>query len=206
SGGKHAHRIGVRDGVVEEGGLADAGLAMDDEARALPQPRRGERLVDREQLPLSSEQHLVQFRRSRARRKAAGQLLGGSPDATPCRAARPSSHPNFPTWRYFDGGSDEGDQRGEAQRVSRAGDRRARRDGERRPHRDRRQARALPSDGRPRAGDVVTYDAKTQRYELPAEQALALANEDSPAFVCGAFELATATLRAGKDIESAFKT
>src|SRR5579872_1246885 len=52
----------------------------------------------------------------------------------------------------------------------------------------------------------VTYDAATQRYQLPAEQAMALANEDSPAFVCGAFELATATLRAGKDIESAFKT
>jgi SAM-dependent methyltransferase len=56
------------------------------------------------------------------------------------------------------------------------------------------------------AGGFVTYDASTQRYELPAEQALALANEDSPAFVCGAFELATATLRAGAEIESAFKT
>src|SRR5579862_3773076 len=56
------------------------------------------------------------------------------------------------------------------------------------------------------AGGFVTYDAGAQRYSLPAEQAMALANEDSPAFVCGAFELATATLRAGKDIESAFKT
>ena len=56
------------------------------------------------------------------------------------------------------------------------------------------------------AGGFVTYDPRSQRYELPAEQALALANEDSPAFVCGAFELATATLRAGGDIESAFKT
>ncbi|HET9781273.1 MAG TPA: class I SAM-dependent methyltransferase [Candidatus Dormibacteraeota bacterium] len=56
------------------------------------------------------------------------------------------------------------------------------------------------------AGGFVTYDAPSQRFTLPAEQALALANEDSPAFVCGAFELATATLRAGKDIESAFKT
>src|SRR5581483_1315751 len=42
------------------------------------------------------------------------------------------------------------------------------------------------------AGGFVTYDASTQRYSLPAEQAMALANEDSPAFVCGAFELATA--------------
>ncbi len=56
------------------------------------------------------------------------------------------------------------------------------------------------------AGGFVTYDPKTQHYTLPAEQALALASEDSPAFVCGAFELATATLRAGKEIESSFKT
>jgi SAM-dependent methyltransferase len=56
------------------------------------------------------------------------------------------------------------------------------------------------------AGGFVTYDAGTQCYELPAEQALALANEDSPAFVCGAFELATATLKAGAQIETAFKT
>src|SRR5690348_14519897 len=32
------------------------------------------------------------------------------------------------------------------------------------------------------AGGFVTYDAQTQRYTLPAEQAMALANEDSPAF------------------------
>jgi SAM-dependent methyltransferase len=56
------------------------------------------------------------------------------------------------------------------------------------------------------AGGFVTYDPATQRYELPAEQALALANEDSPAFVCGAFELATATLKSGSQIESAFRS
>ena len=56
------------------------------------------------------------------------------------------------------------------------------------------------------AGGFVTYDAGSQSYTLPAEQALALANEDSPAFVCGAFEHATASLRAGKDIEAAFKS
>src|SRR5256714_7145283 len=42
------------------------------------------------------------------------------------------------------------------------------------------------------AGGFVEYDAKTHTYLLPPEQALALANEDSPAFVGGAFELATA--------------
>jgi SAM-dependent methyltransferase len=56
------------------------------------------------------------------------------------------------------------------------------------------------------AGGFVTYDAANQRYELPAEHAMALANEDSPAFVCGAFELATATLKSEPDIESAFRS
>jgi len=56
------------------------------------------------------------------------------------------------------------------------------------------------------AGGFVTYDSVAQRYQLPAEQAMELANEDSPAFVCGAFELATASLRAGAQIQAAFKT
>jgi SAM-dependent methyltransferase len=56
------------------------------------------------------------------------------------------------------------------------------------------------------AGGFVTYDPETRRYELPAEQAMVLANEGSPAFVGGAFELATATLKSVPDIESAFKT
>src|SRR3989440_1116210 len=56
------------------------------------------------------------------------------------------------------------------------------------------------------AGGFVEYDPQTRRYLLPPEQALALANEDSPAFVCGAFELATATLKSGAQIESAFRT
>jgi SAM-dependent methyltransferase len=56
------------------------------------------------------------------------------------------------------------------------------------------------------AGGFVAYDAATQRYELPPEHALALANEDSPAFVCGGFEIATATLKSGPQIESAFRS
>ncbi|TMC52413.1 MAG: methyltransferase domain-containing protein [Chloroflexi bacterium] len=56
------------------------------------------------------------------------------------------------------------------------------------------------------AGGFVEYDPQTQHYLLPAEQAMALANEDSPAFVCGAFELATATLKSESEIESAFRT
>jgi 2-polyprenyl-3-methyl-5-hydroxy-6-metoxy-1,4-benzoquinol methylase len=56
------------------------------------------------------------------------------------------------------------------------------------------------------AGGFVEYEAGTRQYLLPPEQALALANEDSPAFVCGAFELATAALRSQPDIEAAFKS
>src|SRR5216684_3997420 len=56
------------------------------------------------------------------------------------------------------------------------------------------------------AGGFVEYNPETQRYLLPPEQAMALANEDSPAFVCGAFELATATLKSGAEIESAFRS
>ncbi len=56
------------------------------------------------------------------------------------------------------------------------------------------------------AGGYVTYDPATQKYELPPEQAMALADENSPAFVAGAFELATATLKAAPHIEEVFKS
>jgi len=56
------------------------------------------------------------------------------------------------------------------------------------------------------AGGFVEYMPETQRYLLPPEQAMALANEESPAFVCGAFELATASLKSESQIESAFRS
>ena len=56
------------------------------------------------------------------------------------------------------------------------------------------------------AGGFVKYDPATQRYELPPEQAMALADENSPAFVGGAFELATATLKAVPQIEESFRS
>ncbi|HET7466940.1 MAG TPA: class I SAM-dependent methyltransferase [Candidatus Dormibacteraeota bacterium] len=56
------------------------------------------------------------------------------------------------------------------------------------------------------AGGYVTYDPATQKYELPPEQAMALADENSPAFVGGAFELAMATIKAEPQIENSFKT
>ena len=56
------------------------------------------------------------------------------------------------------------------------------------------------------AGGLVEYDSSSQRYQLTPEQAMAFANEESPAFICGAFELATATLKSEPHIEEAFKS
>ncbi len=56
------------------------------------------------------------------------------------------------------------------------------------------------------AGKYVSYDPATQKYELGAEEAMALADENSPAFVGGAFELATATLKAQTHIEDSFRS
>ena len=39
------------------------------------------------------------------------------------------------------------------------------------------------------AGGYVTYDPESDRYTLPDEQALALADEDSPFYILGAYEL-----------------
>ncbi|HEX4213469.1 MAG TPA: class I SAM-dependent methyltransferase [Candidatus Dormibacteraeota bacterium] len=55
------------------------------------------------------------------------------------------------------------------------------------------------------AGGFVEYDPPTNRYELPPEHALALADENSPAFVCGAFQLAAATLKSEPHITDAFR-
>ncbi|MGC1406178.1 MAG: class I SAM-dependent methyltransferase [Candidatus Dormiibacterota bacterium] len=56
------------------------------------------------------------------------------------------------------------------------------------------------------AGGYVDYDAGSQRYSLNPEQALALADESSPAFVGGAFQLALGVLKATPAIESAFRS
>src|SRR5881392_1926259 len=42
--------------------------------------------------------------------------------------------------------------------------------------------------GNQAAGGYVTYDPAERTYELPAEQAMVVANEDSPVFLGGAFE------------------
>lgn len=45
------------------------------------------------------------------------------------------------------------------------------------------------------AGGFITYDAVTGRYTLPAEQALALADENSPMFLPGFFEIVEACVK-----------
>jgi 2-polyprenyl-3-methyl-5-hydroxy-6-metoxy-1,4-benzoquinol methylase len=56
------------------------------------------------------------------------------------------------------------------------------------------------------AGGYVDYDAKSGKYTLPAEQALALAVDDSPAFLPGAFQLALGMLSDQPKIKEVFKT
>jgi SAM-dependent methyltransferase len=52
----------------------------------------------------------------------------------------------------------------------------------------------------------VIYDAASERYTLPDEQAFALAVEGSPAFLPGAFQVAMAALRDEPKITEAFRT
>lgn len=56
------------------------------------------------------------------------------------------------------------------------------------------------------AGGYVTYDDKTDQFSLSAEQAFAMANEDSPAYLPGAFELALGSLAAVPRITDSFRT
>jgi SAM-dependent methyltransferase len=56
------------------------------------------------------------------------------------------------------------------------------------------------------AGGYVTYEEKTNKFSLNAEQAFSLANEDSPAYLPGAFELALASLVAVPRITDSFRT
>jgi SAM-dependent methyltransferase len=56
------------------------------------------------------------------------------------------------------------------------------------------------------AGGYVTYDAKNNKFSLSEEQAFALANEDSPAYLPGAFELALGSLTAVPRIADSFRT
>jgi SAM-dependent methyltransferase len=56
------------------------------------------------------------------------------------------------------------------------------------------------------AGGYVSYDAATGKFTLPDEQAMALADESSPCFLPGAFQVIAATFVAEPKIEKRFKT
>ena len=56
------------------------------------------------------------------------------------------------------------------------------------------------------AGGYVQYDAATKKFGLTEEQAFALATDDSPAYIPGAFEVATAALRAVPQMTERFRT
>ncbi len=56
------------------------------------------------------------------------------------------------------------------------------------------------------AAGYIEYDAATRRFSMTEEQAFALANEDGPAYVPGAFELALAALKAVPKMTANFRT
>ena len=55
-------------------------------------------------------------------------------------------------------------------------------------------------------GGYVQYDESSGKFSLSEEQALTLANEDSPAYLPGAFELALGSLAAVPRIAESFRT
>ena len=56
------------------------------------------------------------------------------------------------------------------------------------------------------AGGYILYDPATGTYELPAEHAFALADENSPVFLGGAFDLMAACWDSEDRILNAFRT
>ena len=56
------------------------------------------------------------------------------------------------------------------------------------------------------AGGYVTYNAESDKFSLSPEQAFTLANEDSPAYLPGAFELALGSLAAVPRIAESFRS
>ena len=56
------------------------------------------------------------------------------------------------------------------------------------------------------AGGYVTYDSKSGKFSLSEEQAFALADENSPAFLPGAFQVALAAAKAEEELTKRFKT
>jgi len=56
------------------------------------------------------------------------------------------------------------------------------------------------------AGGYVTYDPVTGKFSLSEEQAFAMADDNSPAFMPGAFQVALAAIKAEESLAERFKT
>src|SRR5260370_31173732 len=56
------------------------------------------------------------------------------------------------------------------------------------------------------ASGYLTYDPASRRFELPPEQAVELANEESPFFIAGGFDAVAALYQTQPLIEQAFKS
>src|ERR1700759_4500436 len=56
------------------------------------------------------------------------------------------------------------------------------------------------------AGGFVKYDAKDKTFTLPDEQALALAVDDSPCFLPGAYQIISSVIRDEPTLRDAFKS
>lgn len=56
------------------------------------------------------------------------------------------------------------------------------------------------------AGGYVTYDGTTEKFHLSEEQAFAMADENSPVFLPGAFQVALAAVKAEESLAEKFKT
>jgi SAM-dependent methyltransferase len=73
-----------------------------------------------------------------------------------------------------------------------------------RTHTDERYVREWLSSQA--ASGYVAYDAASERFTLPPEQAMALAQENSPAFIPGAFQLAAGLIKDEPRISEAFRS
>jgi len=56
------------------------------------------------------------------------------------------------------------------------------------------------------ASNYLAYDPKTARFSLPPEQAMVFANEDSPVYMMGGFDLMVAMLENQNKVQAAFKS
>lgn len=56
------------------------------------------------------------------------------------------------------------------------------------------------------SGGYVSYDAESKRYYLTPEQSFALAQEDSPAYIPGAFQIVSSVVKDAHKVAEAFRT